>query len=300
MSQSSGSNAYVAFIKETAYATTPATPALAGLSVNSFNVNLTKNNTKDNSIQVDGQARFITFGNQSVAGDIDDAVTTEHEPLLESALRSSFSSNTLKLGNAQSSFTFEQGFPSTNIYRVYTGVDVDKMTVTVPTDGDATIKYNVIGKAMTVGSATIDGNGSITPPAVVKAMRHNGGTVKEGGAAVAFITNITLNYDNSLTQDFVLGSNTIHSVTAGPRKVNGSFTALFESSAILNKFINGTSTSFQFSISDGTNSYDFDMPNVNYTAATLNVQNGATIPVQVTFDANYDVTSATTLTITKS
>jgi hypothetical protein len=300
MAQSSGSNAYVAFIEETTYATTPATPELVGLSVNAFNVNLTKNNAKDNSIQIDGQARFITFGNQSVTGDIDDALTSEHSPMLESAMRSAFSTNTLKMGNTAKTFTFEQGFPSTSIYRLYTGIDVDKLSITVPTDGDVTVKYNVIGKAMTVGSATIDTSGGITAPAIVRAMRHNGGTVKEGGSTIAYITNIALNLDSGLTQNFVLGSNTIHDVTAGPRKVNGSFTALFESSVILNKFINSTSTSFEFSVSDGTNTYNFNMPNVNYTAATVNVANGATIPVQVTFDANYDPTSASTMTITKT
>lgn len=300
MAQSSGANSYVAYIAETVYGTTPATPELTGLPLTSFNVNLTKTNQADNSINLDGQSRLTTFGNENVAGEIDDSLSTLHDALLESAMLSTFSTGVLKMGSTKKSFTFEQAFPSTSIYRTFTGVEVDKMAINVPVNGDVTVKYNVIGKAMTVGGATIDTSGTITAPTTFRSMRHNGGSVKEGGSTIGYITNIALNVDNGFDQNFVLGSNTIHETTVGPRKVTGSFTALFESSAIMTKFISGTTSSFEFTVSDGTNTYKFDLPNISYTAATIGVSNQATIPVAVTFTASYDATAASTLVITKA
>jgi hypothetical protein len=131
-------------------------------------------------------------------------------------------------------------------------------------------------------------------------MKHNGGAVTEGGSAIAYITNIQLNIDSGLNPNFVLASSTVRDFTAGIRKVNGTFTALFESNAIMNKFIAGTNTSFAFTVSDGTNSYKFEMKNVSYTAATIGVTNAATIPVAVTFEADYFATDASTLVITKA
>jgi hypothetical protein len=300
MAQSSGANSYVAYIAETTYATTPATPELVGLPVTSFNVNLTKTNQSDNSINLDGQSRLTTFGNENVTGEIDDSLSSLHDALLESAMLSTFATGVLKMGSTKKSFTFEQAFPSTSIYRQFRGIEVDKMAITVPVNGDVSIKYNVIGKSMTVGSATIDTSGAITAPTTFKSMRHNGGTVKEAGVTIGYITNITLNVDNGFDQNFVLGSNTIHETTVGARKVTGSFTALFESSAIMTKFINGTLSTFEFSVFDGTNTYTFNLPNIAYTAATIGVTNAATIPVAVTFEASYDATAASTLVITKS
>lgn len=300
MSQSSGANAHIAYIAETVYGTTPATPELTGLPVTSFALNLTKQNTKDTSVQIDGQTRYTSFGNTEVTGDIEDVLSTLHDPFLEATMRSTFATSTLKMANTEKSFTFEQGFPSTSLYRSFTGVLVDKMAITVPVNGDVTVKYSCIGKAMTLASATIDTSAGITVPAVKKSMKHNGGSVTEGGSSIAYITNINLNVDNALTPNFVLGSSTIRDATAGIRKISGTFTALFESNALMNKFIAGTTTSFGFTVSDGTNTYNFLMSNVSYTAAALTVTNAATIPVQVTFEADYDPTALSSLVITKT
>jgi hypothetical protein len=215
-------------------------------------------------------------------------------------MRAVFATSVLKMGTTEKSFTFEQGFPSTSIYRSFTGLVVDKTTVTVPVNGDATIKYTVLGKVMTVAAATIDTTAGVTVAAVKKPMKHNGGAVTEGGSAIAYITNIALTIDSSLTPNYVLGSNTVRDFTAGIRKVSGTFTALFESTALMTKFVAGTSTSFGFTVSDGTNSYNFLCSNVSYTAATIGVTNAATIPVQVTFEADYDGTALSSLVITKA
>lgn len=300
MANSSGANAYVAYIAESAFGTTPATPELVGIPVTAFNLNLAKEHTKDSSIQIDGQSRYTAFGNKTVTGDMEDSLSTLHDTFLESQMRSTFAGNVLKLATTEKSFTIEQGFPSTNQYRVFTGVVVDKTTITVPVNGDTTVKYTVLGKDMALNAATIDNSAGITVPAVKKPMKHNGGSVTEGGSSIAYITNITLNIDSGITKNDVLGSNTADSFTSGQRKVNGTFTALFQSNVLMNKFINGTTTSFGFTVSDGTNSYNFLANNVTYTAATIAVTTAATIPVAVNFEADYDGTALSALTITKA
>jgi len=296
---SSGANAYTAYIAETTFGTTPATPTLIGIPLNVFNINLTKENTKDSSIQIDGQSRYTSFGNQTVTGDFEDSLTTLHDPFLQAAMRSTYATGILKMGNTETSFSWEQGFPSTSLYRVFTGIEIDKLAITVPVAGDVTAKYSVMGKAMTMSSTTID-PGGITVPAVIKPMKHNGGSVTEGGSTIANITTINLNIDNSMTTNYTLGNSSITSISAGPRKVSGTFTALFTDSALMTKFINGTQTSFGFTVSNGTNSYTFLASNVSYTAATVNVTPAATIPVQVAFECDYDPTSASSLVITKA
>jgi hypothetical protein len=215
-------------------------------------------------------------------------------------MRGTFAASVLKMANTEHSFTFEQAFPSTSIYRLFTGLIVSKADITVPVNGDVTVKYTVMGKDMVVNSTTTDTTAGITIPAVKKPMKHNGGSVTEGGGAIANITSIQISIDSGLVGNPTLGSTTMRDFTAGPRKVTGSFTALFETNALVNKFVAGTQTSFGFTVSDGTNTYNFLCSNVSYTAATLSVTPAATIPVQVTFEADYDGTALSSVVITKA
>jgi hypothetical protein len=304
MTISTGARAKVGYIAETVYGTTPATPALVELPFTSFGVNLTRDEYEDNSIRSDRMERYSLSGNRTVGGSIDVNLTHSlYDPLLESLCQSTFTTNVLKVGTTRKSFTVEEQALDITQFRVYTGLIIDKADITIPASGIVTAKFDVIAKDQSaLSGTTIDSDATYTAPAVKPPFTDNGtaGFVKEGGAAVGYVTNLTFTVDNGHTKNYAVGTNVIRDVTPGMAKVTGTVTVFFEDAVMYNKFINGTASSIDVKLDDGTNQLEFAFPNVKYTGATKTISGNGPVTLAMPFKALYDTTSGSNLVITRT
>jgi hypothetical protein len=298
MSIATGARSQVTYIPEVTWGVTPGTPQMVGLPYTSFGVNLTKTVYEDASIQADRMLRYSVHGNKAVAGPLAvNYAATDFDPLLESLFNSTWTSNVLKTGSTVKSFSFEQGSLDINQYSVYTGVQVNSLTLDVPVNGLCKATFNLVGKGMTISGTTLDS--TITAATASQPFFHAGGTFKEGGTTVAIITAINLTIDNGTTTNYALGSSDAHGLTLGMSKVSGTVTAYFEDSTIVSKFIAGTTTSLEFTLTDGTKSHTYKMSGVKYNGATKTIGSQGPILISLPFTAVYNGTDVSNVMITR-
>jgi hypothetical protein len=304
MTIATGARSRVGYVTEVTYGTTPATPNLTELLFTSFSVNLTRDEYDDNSIRADRIERYSLSGNRTVGGSIDvNLAHGNYDVLFESLLQGAFSSNVLKVGTTRKSFTVEEGQLDVAQYRVYTGLIVDKADISVPASGIVTAKFDVIAKDQgALGTSTIDTDTTYTAAASKTPFTDNGtsGFMKEGGSVVGYVTNLQFTIDNGHQRNFAVGSNVVRDLTTGNAKITGTATVFFEDATMYNKFVNGTATSIDVKLDDGTNTLQFYFPNVKYTGATKTISGNGPVSMSMPFKALYDSSSSSNIVITRS
>jgi len=304
MTIATGARSRVGYIAETVYGTTPATPQLVQLPFQSWNVNLTRDEYEDNSIVSDRMQRYSITGDRHVAGDIDvNYSPLNFDVLLESVLWSSFATNVLKIGQTMKSFTMEEQALDIVQHRVFTGITVDKLQLTIPASGIVTAKFSVIGKDQSaLAVTTIDTDSTYTASAAALPFTDNGvsGYFKIGGSAVAYVSSFAMTLDNNLSTNFTLGSATLHGLTPNFFTVTGSMNVLFEDAVAYNLFLNQTPSTIDIKLDNGTNTHQFYLPNVKITAATKTISGNGPQTMACTFKGLYDGTSVSNIVITRS
>jgi hypothetical protein len=301
MAQATGSKRWLAFIQEATFGATPATPQTQLVEFISFSGNLDRPIITDASIRSDRQIAYARAGNESVKADLEVAMCASNfDVFLEAALQGTWATNVLTIpaSSTQRSFAIEEGYTDLAQYHTFNGCTIDSVTVDVSTDGLVTTKFSILGATESAFSATsIDS----TPTAVAAKPKfyHVGGTFKEGGTAVGYLSAISWTLKNNLVAANVLGTAGVRSITSGKAEVTGKATALFEDATVYNKWKNNTDTSIEFTLTDGTNSHTYLFPKVKYVKGSMSSTGDGPVTVELEFNAIYDTTAGTSLKITR-
>jgi len=295
-----GSVSQVGYVVESTWGTTPNTPQLTVLPYTQFNINLTKSIYDDASVQADRMSRYSIHGNRQVGGTINTNLSPDtYDTLLESLMNNSFATDVLKTGTTRKSLTIEQGSTDIGQYSVYTGLVVDKMSLNVPVDGAVTAQFTFIGKQMTVSGTPLDA--TLTPAPQKQPFVHEGGIFAVGGVASnCTLTGIQLSVDNGYSANFSLGNTLACDLSYGMAKVTGTVNLYFKDATMLNAFVNGTESSLEFTLTDGTDTMTFFLPRIKYNGASKQIQGTGSIVLTVPFVALYDETTQTNLRITRA
>ncbi len=294
-----GSRSYIQYIPEVTAGTTPATPQMVQIPINSHSLGLKKATMESNEIRSDRQVGNVRHGNKRIDGEIDvEFRGNDYDPFLESALFGAFTTGTLKLGTTQKFMTIEDGAVDINQYRVFTGCTVDKFTLDVKPNQIIGAKFGMVGYNMTTGTTPLDS----TPTAMSTNQPFDSfsGTITEGGSAIAIVTGLTLNVDNSVQPTYVIGSAVTPQMEYGRGRVTGEITCYFQDMAMINKFVNETLSSLVFSLTGSGDTYTFTVPKIKYTGADVPLQSEQSRLITMPFVGLYDTTEATSLKIVKS
>lgn len=303
MAFSSSAKISVGVLAETVYGTTPATPQLVEIPVSDIALDESWTEILDTSKQADRQERYVVKGNKQVVGSVGGNLAhANHDILLESLLYGTFTTNVLKPGSTRKSFVIETNDSVNTQYRYANGVLVDSMSIDVPLDGPVTFDAKLVGKSLSAFSSTsIDATGYTAAPLKTPLLAvETTGFIKEGGSVVGFIQNAKFTISNNLDVKYALGSRDAVEVAVGKLQVTGEVTCFFDSPAIYNKCRNSTASSLDFKLSDGTNTLQIFVPNVQYTKANVIISGDKAVEVKMSFRGLYDTTSAANLVITKS
>lgn len=292
----------IAVVPEVTWGTTPATPAFNLLQVTSFGLNLTRNELKDQSLHSDRMQRYSITGNSQVGGSIaleycNDSTT---DALLASAMKNAWATNVLTTGSTDTSFSFEHGAMDTNLFSLYTGVTVAKASIALAQNAEVKLSMDLIGRSMTAGTTPVTGATYGSEPQL-SPFTHFAGTIKEGGAVCGYLSAVQIDINANSAPNFALGDTYAKNVAMGMSEVTGSLTAYFQDLTLLNKFLNGTASSIDITVTDGaTSTREFKMPNVKYTSATKTISSSGSVTLQCGFTALFDTTTGTNLQITKT
>lgn len=305
MAFSQSSRAGLSIQAETTYGVAPVTPTLIQLPYTSHSLSLTKDRVQGNDIQPDRMPRVDRHGNRKVAGDIVvDLRKGDYDALLESAFMNSFSTNVLKIGTTLKSFHVEEASSDITQFRLFKGIAVNSLAVSIKPNQMVTGTFGMVGKDMTISGTSFDA--TKTPSSTNQPFDAYSGTMKiadAGGSltSIANISGIDFTITNALDPAFVIGSSSTPQLTYGKAVVEGTITAYFEDAALINRFINETETAFEVSVDDPTGASDYTwlFPRVKINGADVPVADGPRM-ITLPFVALYDTTENTNVKLTRS
>lgn len=303
---SQGNRAGLSYVVESTFGTTPATPALIQLPYTTQSLNISKERVTGTDIQPDRMLRVDRHGNRTAAGDIvADLRKGDYDPFLESAFFNTFSSNVLKVGTTPKFFSIEDAATDITQFRLFTGMAVSSLAVSIRPNQMVTGTFSMVGKDMSISGTSVDatktassGNAPFDAYSGALSIGDAGGSL----TAAAIVTGIDFTINNALAPTFVVGSASTPQLEYGMATVEGTITAYFENAALINRFLNETETALQVVVDDPTGSSDYTwlFPRVKINGADVPVDNPTSRIITLPFVALYDSTEATNIKLTRS
>ena len=301
MAFAQGSRSSLSFITESTFGTTPA-GNFTNLPFSTHSLNLTKDRVAGTDIQADRMARVDRHGNRQVGGDIVvDLRDGDFDVFLESAMLNTWATNVLKVGTTPKFMSIEDYAADIDQSRVFTGMSVSTMGISLAPNQMVTTTFGMVGKDMTI-SATEKTQNAASGAQPFDAYSGDISIGNVGGAsAVAIVTALDFTLNNSYAPTFVIGDDSAPSLEYGRAEVEGTLTAYFEDASLINRFLNETETEIEVSVDDptGANSYTFSFPRVKINSADVGVDGPTSRMISMSFVALYDATEGTNLKITR-
>lgn len=305
MAFAQGSRSGLSYIVESTFGTTPSGDFTA-IPYNTHSLNLTKERVTGNEIQPDRMLRVDRHGNRQAAGDIVvDLRDGNFDPFLESALQSTWDTSPtgapdqLKVGTTPKYFSIEDAANDISQYRLFTGMAVSTMSVSIAPNQMVTTTFGMVGKDMTIG-----GTGkTVNDATIAQPFDSYSGDVAIGDVASsstsAIVTSLEFSIDNAMNPTFVVGDDATPHLETGMATVEGTLTAYFEDAALINRFINETESELVVSVNDptGGNEYTFTFPKIKVNGADVPVDGQTSRIITLPFVALYDNTTSTNLMI---
>ena len=292
MAFSQGSRSSLSYVVESAFGVTPATD-FANLPFSTQSLNLTKDVLAGTDIQADRMGRVNRQGNRQVGGDIVvDLRKGDYDPFLESAMLNTWATNVLKVGTTPKFFSIEDLADDITQARVFTGMSVSTMGISLAPNQMVTTTFGMVGKDMTISQTAEVQNATF--PTGNEPFDAYSGDISIGDVsnplASAIVTSVDFTLNNSYAPTFVIGDDSAPSLEYGRAEVEGTMTAYFENAALIDRFLNETETAIQVSVDDptGANSYTFDFPRVKINSADVGVDGPTSRMVTMSFVALYD------------
>jgi len=303
MTIATGSRHDMAYIAETTFGTTPATPAFTPIRHTGTTLGLSKDAIESEELREDRQIAHFRHGNKSVSGDINFELSYDSfNDLIQAVACGTWSADAdpeLIVGSTARSFTIERHHEDIGKYIRSTGCSFNSMSLSVAPNSMVTGSFGVIGKDLTTSAAAISG-ATYSAETTTAPFDSFTGSITEGGSAIAVVTALELNIDNGMESQYVIGDATTLQPPLAKSTVTGSVTAYFEDTTLIDKFINETASSMQFTLTDAAgNDYIFDLPNIKYNSGNPEVGGPGAITVTLDFIALYDASTGSQLKITR-
>jgi hypothetical protein len=310
-----GSRHSMFVVKEATNGVTPNDPALELVRITGTTLGLSKDSLQSEEIRSDRQISDYRQGSNQVGGDINFELSYgSFDQLLQGVLVSDdwatdtpiAGTDQIKSAQTRSSFTFVRNFAdidgADNPYYIYRGVEINQMQLSVTANAMITGTFSVIGKSQTTAQdLTALGTPTFPAPSTTSPLDSFTGSLNEGGVPVAVITEISLTLQNGIEPRFVVGSKDSIATSLGRSNLTGQVTAFFEDSTLVDKFLNETESSIDFTLPDGAgNEQKFIIPRIKYTGGQPDVSGEGPITLTMPFQALLDATTGTNLLIERT
>jgi len=316
MAFAQGSRSRLGFKTETTFGTTPS-GNFEPLPFSTHSLNLTKDRVAGTDINSHRMPTVDRHGNKSVAGDIvADLRHAEYDELIQAALMSDNDfatgftagdgsttvTNAAILGTTPTYFSIEDYAADIDQARLFTGMTVNTMAVSMAPNAMVTATFGMIGKDMTIGATEKTLNaGAGNEPFDAYSGDIKLGNVGSLGSALTLITAMDFTLTNSFAPTFVIGEDTAPDLEFGTAALEGTVSAYFEDAVLINRFLNETESSLEVSVGDGTNTLTFTLPRIKINSADVGVDGPTSRIVNLSFTAlrdDSDLSSSTTDTNT--
>lgn len=289
---------YVAEVNE---GVTPATPAFKPVPHTATTLGMSKETFESNNLRSDRQVSQFSHGNKQVGGDASaELLYGAFDDLIEAVLCGTWTANVLKAGVLRRSFTVERNFEDIGVYLRYSGTHVSSWNFNVSTSGIITTSFTFVGRDQADAATPITGATYAAQP-VTSPFTSAKAVIEEGGAPLALATSFDFTIDNGIEALFVIGSDESITPSIKKSRVTCNATMLFTSTAMLNKFVNETASSFVITLEDAQgNALEVKMSNIKYNSGQPDVNGDGPISLQMSFVALFDGTDGSQVVLTRT
>lgn len=294
--------------EDSTYAAVPTTPTWTPIRHSTANGGISIDTFISEELRSDCQVNDVAYGPRKVAFSFGYELSfTSFDTILEAILGGTWTDDVLKSGTTRRSFPMERYFSdqveADKPYHLYKGTEFGTLSLQIGT-GNIAAKGTIGGLAQDVAlSGTAIGSSTYSDAETTGLFNGFSGLVlEEGGGALAVATDIQINIDRGLEPFFVLGSTVTERPTWKKFKLTGTVTARYANSAMLEKFLNGTESSLQLTLTDSvTNELDILIPRIKYTGGgEINVGGEGPITIALPFEGLYDPTEESNIVITRT
>lgn len=293
-------------IVEATYGVTPATPAFQVMRMTGESLNPALQYISSNEIRADRNIPDLTLVGSDAAGAVNFELSYgTFDSWLESLMFSTFSTNVLKNGIIRKSHTLEKTFEAgtTDQFHRYIGAVANTMSLNVAAKQQVTGSFGFMCKSMSSAQAIIAGATYVAPNSnpVINAA-NNFANLLITGVTSPQITALTLNVNNNMRQQPVVGQVANKGISAGRFMVSGTLDAYFETNDMLDLYLNNTAADLTFDIGGvSTLKYQFDLGKIKFNSAEIVAGgNDQDVMARMGFQALYSSSDASSLTITRT
>lgn len=242
----------------------------------------------------------LTAGRMTVtkADDTDAALVDE---AAGASITISTTTEVLKAGVERRSFTFMRHFSDIQSadkpFHLFKGVELNMLSLSIQPGAIITGTFGVLGREPALAT-TAPAGATLELPTTSKVYDSFTGSLKENGSTIGIVTEISLSLENGLEPRFVVFSDLTLEPSVGRSNCTGQITVYFENATMLEKFLDETASSLEFTLIDEDgNTLRFTLPNIKYTGGQPDVSNQGSITLAMPFQAIYDAAEATQIKI---
>jgi len=296
----------IGYIAESAWGTTPATPAFQVMRVTDAGIRTNKTTKTIQEIAADRNIRDEPQTYQSASAAYKFALSYgSFDDILAAALFGQWSTNVLKNGTTRQSFTFEgtlQLNGSLSFSRLLGGM-IDSLDLDITAESEVTGGFNVMGQKETLATAIISG-------ATYTAANNN--PVMSAGVSPAALTvgslvspavhKVSWSLKNSLRARPVVDSLYSLEFGEGLCDVTGALELYFTSNAHYQAVLDHGGGDLTVTIGNSTgNKYTIDCPNIVFLDGARQVGGvNNDVMINIPFRAKYNSGTSNTITITRA
>ena len=299
-----GSQHRLGMILEVTYGTTPATPAMTEVPITRLRKNKSMGAIRS------AQIRSHPFLDRLLPGfktqDLEIGAELQHgnyDSLLQLLAGQAWATNVLKMGDGLLSATMESRMSGgTILYDQFTGVFVNRAEFSISADQDAPVSVTFGLAALTSELDATVALASTTPAAADKNPFTYLDGLTEIATVVRPVTSVTFRCERAVDPLRVIGSAVAREFVPGDFTLTGALTMPIEDaleSARLEGFTNAPPHP-RCSEPGGTVYLDFLIPQVKFLSMGRSIEGRGGLMQEVEFEAIYDTSSATVMTITRT
>ena len=306
MAIASGTNVVVGFKEETTYGVSAGSDANYDIiPFKSASLSLAKTNHESAVITGNRELQDVIMGAHSVSGEI--AFDLAHQPAYLKIMQAVLGEDAdgadtaYGVGSTRQSFTIYQDFTtdiqSGNAVHIYTGCEFNNFSMSIPADGLIECSVGIVGATMVPATTALDSNGLDDDGSeyieVNDPYHSSNATITSDFGAIC--TDLSLSIENGIETTNKVGDVIPIQGGIGKCRVSGSLTAHFTSDALLQKFVdNSTSSSLTIAFGSNAGGMSFTMDKIIYTTGAVEVGGEGLLSVSMDFVAvaNNAATSA--------
>jgi len=302
----SGADVRYAYVAESAFGTTPATPSFQTMRVTSGGLSTTKETVASEQIRSDHNVTDELQVGQSVQGSYPFELSyASFDDLIANALGGAWASDVLKNSTDKSYFTFEETIENgaTDTFRRFTGCTVNSLSLGISTRSRITGSFGIVGKQEVLGTDALTGATYADPnDKQIMVSGTSIGTVTVDGVTDNCVQSLSIEVSRNVRPVQCVGSIYASDMNTGMTDVTGSVTLYFKKQTAYQNVLNHGSAAISVTIGhDENEKYTFEIPKARWLDGSLTTGgNNEDVVVVIPFRGVYDAPEDCSIKITRA